>query len=147
MSNDIACDMSGAADTAEERMAEWGRVFAAAYAGRERTAGGVRWRLRAVDGIEAWVRDLAVREKACCPFMDYTVTTAGDEVHWDMTFAPGAVVDGDMTRTIMDEFYDLPEVIGDGVPGMERRLGDRGVAVSRDAAVMTFHAVKSITLD
>jgi hypothetical protein len=138
----IVCDMSGAPDTAEERMAEWARLFAAAYVGRERTAGGVRWRLRAGDGIEEWVRDLAVREKACCPFLDLTVTTIGGEVRWDISFAPGAVVDEDMTRTIMDEFYGMPDVIGDGIPGMERRMGDQGVAVSRDPAgsVMTFRA-------
>jgi len=42
MTIDIACDMTGAPDTPEERMAEYGRLLAAAYAGRERTGDGIR---------------------------------------------------------------------------------------------------------
>ena len=115
----IVCDMTGAPDTGEERMAEWGRLLAAAYVGRERTDRGVRWRLRADDGIEAWVRDLAAREKACCPFLDYTVTTARGEVRWDMTLAAGTVVDDTMHRMLMDELYAMPDTIGDGVAGFQ----------------------------
>jgi hypothetical protein len=55
----IACDMTDAPDTAEERMAEYGRLFARSLTGRERTAGGIRFRFRAEDGVEAWVRDPA----------------------------------------------------------------------------------------
>jgi hypothetical protein len=132
MTIDIACDMTGAPDTPEERMAEYGRLLAAAYAGRERTGDGIRLRLRATDGIEAWVRDLAAREKACCPFFDFAVTVAGGEVRWDAT-----VVDDDIARAILDEFYRLPETAGAGLPGLEDRLADRGLAVTRDGAVMT----------
>jgi hypothetical protein len=120
----IVCDMTDAPDTAEERMAEWGRLLAAAYTGRE----------RADDGIKAWVRDLAARDEACCPFLDFTVTTAPGEVRWDVTVADGTVMDDGMARTIMDEFYNLPDTIGGGVAGMVDRLGEQGLAVSRNAS-------------
>jgi hypothetical protein len=132
MTIDIACDMTGAPDTPEERMAEYGRLLAAAYAGRERTGDGIRLRFRATDGIETWVRDLAAREKACCPFFDFAVTVADGEVRWDAT-----VVDDDIARAILDEFYRLPETACAGLPGLEDRLADRGLAVTRDGAVMT----------
>jgi hypothetical protein len=130
----IVCDVTEAPDTAEERTAEWGRLLAAAYTGRERTDGGVRLRLRADEGIEAWVRDLAARDKACCPFLDFTVTTAPDAVRWEVTVAAGTVMDDDLARTVMDEFYDLPDTIGGGVAAMVGRLGARGLAVSRNAS-------------
>src|SRR6266508_5993008 len=94
----IVCDMTSAPDTGPERMMEYQRLFTQALIGRERTADGIRFRLRAADGIEAWVRDLAAREKACCPFFDYSITTDGDEVRWDAT-----VIDNDIARTILDE--------------------------------------------
>jgi hypothetical protein len=124
----IACDMTDAPDTAEERMAEYGRLFAQALTGRERTDEGVRLRFRADDGVEAWVRDLAAREKACCPFFDFAVSTTGGEVWWDVSVVDG-VVDDDMARTIVDEFYKAPDTVADGVAGMVDRLGQRGLVV------------------
>ena len=118
----IACDMTTATDTGPERFLEYERLFAQAFVGRERTAEGIRFRLRADDGIEAWVRDLAAREKACCPFFDFRITTDGDEVRWDAT-----VVDDDIARDILDEFYALPEKFADGLDGFERRLTERGL--------------------
>jgi hypothetical protein len=103
MNPPIACDMTNAPDTGPERIAEYERLFAQALTGRERTAAGIRFRLRADPGIEDWVRDLAAREKACCSFFDFSVATVGDEVHWDAT-----VVDDDTARAILDEFYALP---------------------------------------
>lgn len=99
----IACDMTNAPDTGPERMAEYRRLFAETFVGRERTSAGIRFRLRAGQGIEDWVRDLAAREKACCPFFDFNVTTDGDEVRWEVS-----VVDDDLARAVLDEFYALP---------------------------------------
>jgi len=124
----IACDMTDAPDTGPERMAEYGRLFAQALVGRERTAEGIRFRLRADEGIEAWVRDLAAREKACCPFFDFTVATVGEEVHWDAT-----VIDDDIARSILDEFYDIPETVTDGVEGLEERLTRKGLRIVANA--------------
>ncbi len=129
MDQPIVCDMTSAPDTGPERMAEYGRLFARALAGRERTADGIRFRFRAEDGIEAWVRDLAAREKACCPFFDFEVRTAGEEVLWDAT-----VVDDDIARAILDEFYALPDTVADGVEGLENRLTERGLRIVADPA-------------
>ena len=120
----IVCDMTSAPDTGPERMSEYGRLFAQALVGRERTAEGIRFRFRAGDGVEAWVRDLAAREKACCPFFDSGINTVGDEVHWDAT-----VIDDDIARAILDEFYALPDTVADGVEGLENRLGERGLEI------------------
>jgi hypothetical protein len=100
----IVCDMSGAPDTVPERLSEYRRIFSQALIGRERTAGGIRFRFRAQPGLEAWVRDLAAREKACCAFFTFAITALGEEVHWDAT-----VIDDDIARAILDEFYALPE--------------------------------------
>jgi hypothetical protein len=137
----IVCDLTDATDTAEERMAEYGRLFAQALAGRERTGQGVRLRLRADDGVEAWVRDLAAREKACCPFYDFRVSATGGEVWWDISLVDGiAADDEDMARTMLDEFYHAPDNVADGVAGMKERLADGGFAVTTNESgtVMQF---------
>jgi hypothetical protein len=125
----IACDMTDAPDTQEERMAEYGRLFAQHLVGRERTTTGIRFRLRAEDGVEAWARDLSARDKACCPFMDFTIATVGEQVHWDMT-----VIDNDIARAILNEFYDLPEIVADGVKGLEDRITDLGFQITTNQA-------------
>jgi hypothetical protein len=104
----IACDMTSAPDTPAERLAEYGRLFTEHLVGRERTAdGGARFRFRADDRVEVWVRDLAAREKACCAFFDFGVTRVGDEVIWN-----ARVVDDEIARAVLNEFYDLPETVG-----------------------------------
>lgn len=118
----IVCDMTSAPDTGPERLMEYQRLFTQALIGRERTTEGIRFRLRADDGIDAWVRDLAAREKACCPFFDFRITTDGDEVHWDAT-----VIDDDIARAILDEFYALPDTVGEGAEGLADRLIERGL--------------------
>jgi hypothetical protein len=101
----IACDMTSAPDTPAERLAEYQRLFAMHLVGRERLAGDrIRFRLRAADGVEEWVRDLAAREKACCPFFDFEIGRVETEVHWQV-----GVVDDDIAREILAEFYALPE--------------------------------------
>jgi hypothetical protein len=127
----IVCDMTGAPDTAEERMAEYGRLFARALTGRERTNEGTRLRFRADDGIESWVRDLATREMVCCPFLDIAVSTQGGEVWWHASVVDG--VDADIARTILDDLYSLPDTIGDGVAGIATRLNERGLQLTTNA--------------
>ena len=135
----IVCDMTGAPDTAEERMAEYGRLFAQSLAGREQTTEGVRLRFRADDGVETWIRDLAARERACCPFYDFRVSLVGGEVCWDIGLVEGVAADEqDMARTLLDEFYDAPDNVPAGVAGMKERLADRGfpVATNESGTVM-----------
>jgi hypothetical protein len=100
----IVCDMTGARDTLAERMAEYGRLFDQALAGRERTAEGIRFRFRADDDTEAWIRDLADRERACCAFFIFAVERVGDEVWWD-----ASVVDDDAAREVLDAFFRLAD--------------------------------------
>src|SRR4051812_30758971 len=100
----IVCDMTGAADTTDERLAEYGRLFATALAGRERTGGGIRFRFRADPGVEDWVRDLAAREQACCAFFTFTISADEHEVRWD-----ASVPDEDAARRILELFFLLPD--------------------------------------
>ena len=104
---DIVCTLT--ADDARERLAGYGRLFAAAYAGRERTAAGMRWWLRAEPGVAAWARDLAARERACCAFLTIAVTEEGDRVLWELSADPAA-------QPVVDEFYDLPLIGSNGTP-------------------------------
>jgi hypothetical protein len=117
----VVCDMAGAADTPAERIAEYRRLFAQSLVGRDRTGTGIRFRFRADAGLEDWVRDLARREKACCAFFSFTVTTRDEEVWWD-----AAVIDDDMARQILDEFYRLPDTLA-------RRATDDGAIIGRSA--------------
>ena len=96
----VVCDMTDAPDTGEQRLQEYARLFATAFISRERTSTGMRWRLRADDGIEAWARDLAARENACCAFMTTTVSTVGGEVLWDST-----TIDDPAARAVLDLLY------------------------------------------
>jgi len=107
----IACDMTNAPDTPAERIAEYGRLFRAALVGRERTGDGIRFRFRAEDGVEEWIRDLAGREQACCAFFSFAVSAHGGEVWWDAT-----VVDDEVARQILEEFFRLPDTAASDTP-------------------------------
>ena len=112
----IVCDMTGAPDTGQERLAEYARLFERALISRERTPGAMRWWLRNDEGIEAWAKDLAARENACCAFMTTTVTVAGDRILWEST-----AIDDPVAREVLDMMYELPE----------RRWTDAGQAYAR----------------
>ena len=92
----IVCDMTGAPDTGPERLREYQRLFSQALIGREKTATGICFRLRAQPGTEAWVRDLAAREKACCAFFTFTIRQVGDILAF-FTFGAVAILTGEMT--------------------------------------------------
>jgi hypothetical protein len=126
----IACDLTDAPDTAEERMAEYDRLFTRALTGRERTDEGVRLRFRPDDGVEGWVRDLAAREKACCPFYNFEVSTPGGEVWWDISLVDGVADDEHTARTLLDTYFYAPGYAADGVEGMARWLAGEGFAVT-----------------
>lgn len=136
-STPIVCDMTDAPDTDAERLAEYRRLFTqAAFLGRERTVEGIRFRFRAEPGIEAWVRDLAAREKACCAFFAFDITTEGDEVRYD-----AAVTDNEAARAILEEYYALPETLVGSLDALRERLAERGVVFTSDAAG-TVHQVQ-----
>jgi hypothetical protein len=102
----IACDMSTAEDTPAERLSAYRRLFDRALARRERRTGAVVLAFRAEPGVHEAVADLARREGACCPFLDYRVEAAGDEVVWTIA-DPGHGADA-----ILDEFHALPGHVG-----------------------------------
>jgi hypothetical protein len=112
----IACDMTDAPDTGPERLAEYARLFDSALISRERTPTAMRWWLRNDEGTEAWAKDLAARENACCAFMTTTVTAVGDRLLWEST-----AIDDPAAREVLDMMYELPE----------RRWTDAGQAYAR----------------
>jgi hypothetical protein len=103
----IACDMSTARDTPEQRLAEYGQLFEQALLGRERRADGVVFVFRDRPGIRERLDDLAHREHACCPFLDYRVETVGDEVIWTIANPVGGD-ERDGVDAILDAFHALP---------------------------------------
>ena len=106
---DIVCTLTD--DDARDRLVEYARLFTAAYAGRERTATGMRWWLRADPGIAGWARDLAAREHACCAFLTIAVTEDGDRVQWEASAEPAA-------QAVVEAFYDLPLIGANRTPRM-----------------------------
>jgi hypothetical protein len=124
----LACDMTAAGDTADERLAEYARLFAHALCGRERTKDGLELRLTAKPGVADWVVDLARREAACCPFFSYRISFYADLITWHVSSQAGPVA-----QAILDEFYAGTERFADGMDAMLERLADRGVAISSPA--------------
>ena len=118
----IVCDMSTTPDTGPQRLAEYERLFSTHLLARERRGDGVRFRLRADHGVEAWVRDLAARERACCAFLDSQIAVEGGQVLWDIT-----TIDDDIARAVLDEYYDLPDSAGIEADKLERRLSAKGL--------------------
>jgi hypothetical protein len=105
----IACDMTGATDTPDQRLADYGRLFERGPVRCERRRDGVVFRFRAEPGIRDMVEDLARREAACCPFFEYRIETTGDALAWTVTNPLG----GEPRATadvILDAFYRLPEL-------------------------------------
>lgn len=120
----LVCDMTTAPASPQQRMAEYGRLFEHALTGSDRTSDAVIWRFIARAGVEAWVRDLADREAACCPFLTYTVAEHDGEVTYQI-----AGDDDPMIHAILDEIQQLPGRIGDGLPGLLKQLKDVGLDV------------------
>jgi len=134
-STPVVCDMTDAPDTDLERLAEYRRLFTqAAYLGRERTAERIRFRFRIEPGLEAWLRDLAAREKACCAFFAFDITAVGDELRYD-----AAVADNDQARAILDEYYALPDTLVDSLDDLRDRLAGRGLVFTSDSAGTVHH--------
>ena len=101
----IACDMTTARDTPDERLAEYEVLFAQELLSRERRADAVV--LTFPTAVRAQVEDLARREHACCPFLGYRVESDGDRVVWTITGdeRPGA-------QATLDAFHALPDGAG-----------------------------------
>lgn len=129
----IACDMSAARDTPEQRLAEYGELFERALLGRERREDAVVLTF-AADAREQ-VEDLARREHACCPFVDYRVEVDGEHVRWTTT---NTVHDEGAVEVMLDAMYELPDHAGSDIEGYLERLAERGVEVKRVEAGFQF---------
>ena len=124
----IACDLSTATDTPDGRLAEYGRLFERALVRRERTEDAVVFAFRATPGTREQAEDLAHREAACCPFLDYRVETAGQEVTFTITNPSTGMARADADATL-DVFYALPDHAGSDHAGLLERLAGGGVRV------------------
>ena len=120
----IVCDMTDAPDTPAERLAEYERLFVQALVGKERVGDGIRFRFRDEPGLEDWVRELAAKEKACCGFFTFDIAAHGDEVWLD-----ASVVDDDLARQILEEYYRLPESLAEGAEVLFDRFTRQGLQV------------------
>lgn len=120
----IVCDMSEAPDSLQERFEAYRHLAKEALVGRERQGEGIRFRFRAAPGVEARVRDLAAREKACCAFFDFRVSVVDGEVVWD-----GWTIDDPLARQVLDEFYGLLGGPDEGPEGALERLDGLGLKV------------------
>jgi hypothetical protein len=123
----IACNFDGAPDTPAQRMQEYIRLFAAALVAREPTPTGGRFRFRADPGIEGWVRDLAQREAACCPFFTSRVSVADGQVIWDLS-----TIDDDPARAALATFLALPEILAQGPDSVATRLRTAGLDIASE---------------
>jgi hypothetical protein len=121
----IACDMTTAPDTLEERFAEYGRLFAHALVSRDRTSDGLEYTFAAKPGVWEWIADLVAREAACCAFFSYEVERRDDRIVW-RTRADASPAALDAAQAIFDEFYAGPDRFDDGFDGLLTRLADRG---------------------
>ena len=129
----VACDMSAAVDSPDERVHEYARLFESALAGRERRPDSVVLRFRADPDVRPWVEEMVRREAACCPFVDYRVETVGDEVIWTTT----NTVEGEQRAgvdVILDAFHELPEHAVSDAAGFFERLAAQGVEVTESPA-------------
>ena len=123
----IACDMTTARDTPDERIVEYDALFAQALLSRERRSDSVVLTFRG--DVREQVEDLARREYACCPFLGYRVETAGDRVVWTISGDERAGA-----QATLDAFDALADQAGTGVEGMMDRLAERGVNVLSPSA-------------
>lgn len=109
----IACDMSTAPDTPDQRLAEYRELFVRALVRRERRAQAAGFALRDLPGVREQVDGLARREAACCPFLDYRVETVAGEVVFTVTNP----VDDAQAEAVLGAFYTLPEPDAATMPG------------------------------
>jgi hypothetical protein len=117
----IACDMSTAEDTPDERLREYGQLFERALLRRERRADAVVFVFRADSEARRAVADLARREAACCPFLDYRIETHNAELIWNIS-KPHATDERAAVDATLDAFYALPDHAGPEFAGSLGRL-------------------------
>ena len=129
----IVCDMRTARDTPDERLAEYGALFDRALVRRERPEHAVVFVLRAEPGVREQIEDLARREAACCPFLDYRVHAVEAEVRYTIAIPAGTLGRAEAQLTL-DAFSALPDHAGSDYAGLLERLAAGGVHVVESGA-------------
>jgi hypothetical protein len=124
----VACDMTTAVDTPDQRLDAYAALFADALVRRERGDGSVVLAFRSGADARATVEDLVHREAACCPFVDYRVEHVGDEIVWTTT-NPATGDDRESVEVMLDALHELPDQAGETLDGFFERLAARGVEV------------------
>jgi hypothetical protein len=82
----IACSLDG--DGQQARLADWADLLAQA-ATREETARGVRYSFASVAAdVESRIRALASAEQGCCPFLQFKIARADDQIEMTVTAPP-----------------------------------------------------------
>ena len=84
----IVCSLTGSelADRGNEFAAILGRGLLA----REETLDGIRLRFRRSPGLQEDLAELTSREKECCPFFDFRIQVAGEELVLEVGAPPEA---------------------------------------------------------
>ena len=120
----IVCNMTDAPDTLPDRMAEYEELFRLHLIDRERDGNVARFRFRNADGVEDRLRAVSVLEHDCCRFFGFSVRAVGHEVWWEVS-----ITDSEAAGPILDEFYALPETIGQDVAFVHERFTESGLRV------------------
>lgn len=112
----VACDMTDATDTPQERLAEYRKLFEHALVTKERlddpdSGGppeqrGVRFTFAARPGVQERLEDLVRRESACCPFLGYQLDATGGQIVWTITNEAG-----ETAQAILDDFFAVPDEV------------------------------------
>ena len=87
-----------------QRTADFRALLADTFRDRARSAGSVRWILRASESAEAESHRLAALEARCCDGVRFHVERRGDDVLWTITGPPAA-------QGTIDAFYELPMLV------------------------------------
>ena len=96
----VACSLTGSEQVV--RASEARELMQGALIAREPIEGGVRLRFRGAFETRAAVRDLARREKECCPFFEFELAEAGEEIVMTVTAPADA-------RPLLDSLFSDPE--------------------------------------
>ena len=62
---------------------------------------------------------------ACCAFVDYAITVGNEQITWLIA------IDGNpAAESILDEMYQLTDIVADGFPALLEQLGSVGLTVN-----------------
>jgi hypothetical protein len=96
----VACTLSGEAMGARQR--RWRELAGRAFVERVETERGLRLVFRDEPGVKTELQELAVLERECCAFADWTLAAAGGAVVLDVSgsSAEGAAAVKAMFRSL-----------------------------------------------